>query len=148
MNRNLSVADNIHLALGNPSYAVALPADRYHLFQRFQYVLLYDRTTNAPAWASWQLNASWLGNLSRPEFTLDPEMPTGWFTVTPRSYTGSGFGYGSTLGNPFALPGGPVSFTEGGFFNITPVPEPASVVLLAMGVASTLMWRRRAASPR
>jgi endonuclease G len=94
MNRNVSVADNIHLALGNPSHAAALPADRYHLFQRSQYVLLYDRTTSTPAWASWQLNASWLGNLSRPEFTPDPEMPTGWFTVTPRSYTGSGFDRG------------------------------------------------------
>lgn len=94
MNRNVSVADNIHLALGNPSHAVALPADRYHLFQRSQYVLLYDRTTSTPAWASWQLNASWLGNLSRPEFTPDPELPTGWFTVTPRSYTGSGFDRG------------------------------------------------------
>lgn len=94
MNRNLSVADNIHLALGNPSHAVELAADRYHLFQRSQYALLYDRTTNTPAWASWQLNASWLGNLSRPEFTPDPEIPTGWFTVTPRSYTGSGFDRG------------------------------------------------------
>lgn len=94
MNRNLSVADNIHLALGNPSHAVEPAADRYHLFQRSQYALLYDRTTNTPAWASWQLNASWLGNLSRPEFTPDPEIPTGWFTVTPRSYTGSGFDRG------------------------------------------------------
>ncbi len=94
MHRNVSVADSIHLTLGNPSHAVAPAADRYHLFLRSQYALLYDRTTSTPAWASWQLNASWLGNLSRPEFTPDPEMSTGWFTVTPRSYTGSGFDRG------------------------------------------------------
>jgi endonuclease G, mitochondrial len=94
MHRNLSVADNIHLTLGNPSHAIETRADRYHLFLRSQYALFYDRTTSNPAWASWQLNASWLGNLSRPEFTPDPEMPTGWFTVTPRNYTGSGFDRG------------------------------------------------------
>jgi endonuclease G, mitochondrial len=83
-----------HLMLGNPSHAVVLSADRYHLFQRPQYALLYDRTTNTPAWASWQLNASWLGNGTRPMFTSDPSLPVGWFRVTPRNYTGSGFDRG------------------------------------------------------
>jgi endonuclease G, mitochondrial len=85
---------NAHLMLGNPSHAVTLNGERYHLFLRPQYALLYDRTTNTPAWASWQLNASWLGNLSRPVFTPDPMLPAGWFTVTPRNYTGSGFDRG------------------------------------------------------
>jgi endonuclease G, mitochondrial len=83
-----------HLMLGNPSHAVTLDANRYHLFLRPQYALLYDRTTNTPAWASWQLNASWLGDGTRPAFTPDPALPAGWFAVTPRDYTGSGFDRG------------------------------------------------------
>jgi endonuclease G, mitochondrial len=85
---------SVHLRLGNPSHGVTLNPDRYHLFLRPQYALLYDRITNTPAWASWQLNASWLGTGIRPVFTPDPEVPTGWFRVTPRNYTGSGFDRG------------------------------------------------------
>jgi endonuclease G, mitochondrial len=80
--------------LGNPSHNLTLSADRYHLFLRPQYALLYDRTTNTPAWASWQLNASWLGDGTRPQFAPDPALPTGWFRVTPHNYTGSGFDRG------------------------------------------------------
>jgi endonuclease G, mitochondrial len=86
--------DGVHLMLGNPSHAITLNLDRYHLFLRPQYALLYDRTTNIPDWASWQLNASWLGNGSRPIFTPDPALPAGWFSVTPHNYTGSGFDRG------------------------------------------------------
>ena len=63
-------------------------------------------------------------------------------------YTGVGFGYGSTVGNPFALPAAAVTFTEGGFFNISPVPEPGSALLLALGLGSALLWRRGVASER
>jgi endonuclease G, mitochondrial len=87
-------SDSVHLTLGNPNHAVSLDENRYHLFLRSQYALLYDRTTNTPAWASWQLNAAWLGNLSRPVFTPEPDLPVGWFQVTPRNYTGSGFDRG------------------------------------------------------
>jgi endonuclease G, mitochondrial len=83
-----------HLMLGNPSHNLTLSPDRYHLFLRPQYALLYDRTTNTPAWASWQLNASWLGDGTRPIFTPDPSLPAGWFKVMPRNYTGSGFDRG------------------------------------------------------
>jgi endonuclease G, mitochondrial len=86
--------DGAHLMLGNPSHTVTLDANRYHLFLRPQYALLYDRTTNTPAWASWQLNTSWLGDGTRPVFTPDPAFPVGWFAVTPRDYTGSGFDRG------------------------------------------------------
>lgn len=60
-------------------------------------------------------------------------------------YAGIGFGYGITLGDPFSLPAGNVSFTEGGFFNISPVPEPASGLLLTLGLGA-LLWRRRVAA--
>lgn len=89
--------NGVHLMLGNPSHAVTLSPDRYHLFLRPQYALLYDRTTNTPAWASWQLNASWLGDGTRPIFTPDPALPAGWLKVTPRNYTGSGFDRGHVV---------------------------------------------------
>jgi endonuclease G, mitochondrial len=86
--------ESVHLMLGNPSHAIPLETDRYHLFLRPQYALLYDRITNTPAWASWQLNASWLGTLSRPVFTPDPDLPTRWYRVTPHNYAASGFDRG------------------------------------------------------
>jgi hypothetical protein len=58
-------------------------------------------------------------------------------------FVGDGIGYGTTIGNPFGLPAAVVSFTEGGFFNISAVPEPASALLLSLGAASIALWRRR-----
>lgn len=89
-----TTTDSVHLTLGNPSHSLPLDAERYHLFLRPQYALLYDRTTSTPDWASWQLNAAWLGTLSRPEFTPEPDLPPGWFVAAPRDYTGSGFDRG------------------------------------------------------
>lgn len=88
------VSGNVNLTLGNPSHAQRLDPERYHLFERSQYGLLYDRTTRSPAWASWQLTTDWLGTLARPPFTPDPDLPPGWSAVKPQDYTGSGFDRG------------------------------------------------------
>jgi endonuclease G, mitochondrial len=90
----MPATDSVHLMLGNPSHAIPLDPERYKLLLRPQYALLYDRSANLPAWASWQLNASWMGTLSRPAFTPDPDLPTRGSKVTPRDYTGSGFDRG------------------------------------------------------
>ncbi|MGB8699874.1 MAG: DNA/RNA non-specific endonuclease, partial [Thermosynechococcaceae cyanobacterium] len=86
--------ESIHLLLGNPSHAARLDSQRYKLFLRPQYALLYDRTAHYAAWASWQLNADWLGHRDRPAFTPDPDLPMGWGPVTPHDYTNSGFDRG------------------------------------------------------
>ena len=64
-------------------------------------------------------------------------------TGTFAGYSGSGTSTGTTDGNAFALPGALVTFTESGSFNITPIPEPATALLLAAGLAGTALRLRR-----
>ncbi len=85
-----------HLALGNPSAAEADPrfADNY-LMQRPQFALAYNRDAGIPNWVSWHLAAQDLGAAERSNnFRPDPDLPAGWYAVTPDDYTGSGYDRG------------------------------------------------------
>jgi endonuclease G len=60
-----------------------------------QYALSYNRSKGTPNWVSWQLNFQWLGEAERQNnFRPDPHLPAGWYRVTPRDYTNSGFDRG------------------------------------------------------
>jgi endonuclease G len=85
-----------HLALGNPSGAVADPAaPTNYLLTRPQYILSYHRDKGIPNWVSWHLAASWLGSAPRQDdFRADAALPAGWYQVGPNSYSGSGFDRG------------------------------------------------------
>lgn len=84
----------LHLALGNPSQASTTDPDNY-LLEKPQYTLSYNRTKGIPNWASWQLNASWLGDAERQDnFRPDDSLPTGWYRVRPTDYSGSGYDRG------------------------------------------------------
>jgi endonuclease G len=90
---------SVHLLLGNPSNAVADVAkpDNY-LMVKPQYALSYNRSKGTPNWVSWQLNSRWLGEAERQNnFRPDPQLPTGWYRVTPRDYTNSGFDRGHLM---------------------------------------------------
>jgi len=85
-----------HLALGNPSGAEANSrfADNY-LMQRPQFALAYNRDTGIPNWVSWHLAPQDLGEAERSNnFRPDPDLPAGWYAVTPDDYTGSGYDRG------------------------------------------------------
>ncbi len=87
---------SVHLRLGNPSNAVANVAkpDNY-LMVKPQYALSYNRSKGTPNWVSWQLNSTWLGETERQNnFRPDPQLPVGWYRVSPRDYTNSGFDRG------------------------------------------------------
>ena len=64
------------------------------LIERPQYVLRFDRSQHRAAWASWQLNREWLGQLERPAFSLDPLLTRAGISIGPSLYTGSGFDRG------------------------------------------------------
>jgi hypothetical protein len=64
-------------------------------------------------------------------------------TGTFAGWVGSGTSSGITEGNAFGLPAALVTFTETGSFNLTPIPEPATVLLLAVGLAGTALRLRR-----
>jgi endonuclease G, mitochondrial len=89
----LPVAPNPNLLLGNPSQATV--TDRNNLLiSRPQYALSYNADRGIPNWASWQLNANWLGTLPRRPFTPDTMLGAGIPMVTQNDYNGSGFDRG------------------------------------------------------
>ncbi|SHJ52126.1 endonuclease G [Hymenobacter daecheongensis DSM 21074] len=85
-----------HLALGNPSGAVAdVASPTNYLLTKPQYILSYHRDKGIPNWVSWHLAASWLGSAARQDdFRPDADLPTGWYQVQASSYVGSGFDRG------------------------------------------------------
>ena len=85
-----------HLALGNPSGAVAdATQPTNYLLVKPQYVLSYHRDRGIPNWVAWHLSSAWLGTAPRQDdFRADNTLPTGWYRVTATSYTGSGFDRG------------------------------------------------------
>jgi endonuclease G, mitochondrial len=85
---------NPNLSLGNPSAAKLEDPSKFLLIDRPQYVLRFDRSLNRAAWASWQLNRDWLGQLERPVFMPDPLLTGAGISIGPSLYTGSGFDRG------------------------------------------------------
>ena len=87
---------NANIKLGNPSKATTdvSNVDNY-LMLKPEYVLSYSKSRNLANWASWQLNRSWMGDAKRQNnFHPDPALPKGWFHVTTKDYSGSGFDRG------------------------------------------------------
>ncbi|WOD40043.1 DNA/RNA non-specific endonuclease [Nodosilinea sp. E11] len=88
---------NPHLALGNPSQAATTNPNNY-LIQRDQYVLSYNRDRNGLNWASWEVDAAWLGSVGRQDnFRPDGGLPAGFYQVTPNDYRGSGYDRGHVV---------------------------------------------------
>lgn len=86
---------SIHLLMGTPSSTPkSTNRDDFLLLKR-QYALSYNNSKGTANWVSWQLNASWIGEVDRcKSFSPDPTLPRGFKVVTPTDYTGSGFSRG------------------------------------------------------
>lgn len=92
-----SPSSNPHLVLGNPSQAATANPNNY-LLQRNQYVLSYNRDRNGLNWASWEVDAAWLGSTARQDnFRPDGGLPQGFYQVTPNEYRGSGYDRGHVV---------------------------------------------------
>ena len=87
---------NPNLKTGNPSKARPDPASADNfLMVKPEYVLSYNKSRNLANWAAWQLNKSWMGNAKRQNnFRPDPDLPKGWYRVSTRDYSSSGFDRG------------------------------------------------------
>ena len=94
---------SVHLKFGNPTLngqearTNATQPNNY-LLEKPQYTVSYNRDRKIPNWVSWQLNSSWLGNISRGQiqpqapFRPDPALATlGWQGATDSNYTNSGY---------------------------------------------------------
>lgn len=87
-------SSNPHMVLGNPSHAGTTNPNNY-LLERPQYVLSYSRDRNILNWASWQVDARWLGSTDRQDnFRPDGSLPQGFYQVTATDYRGSGYDRG------------------------------------------------------
>lgn len=87
-------SSNPHLVLGNPSHAATTNPNNY-LLERPQYVISYSRDRKILNWASWQVDASWLGQVRRQnDFRPDGSLPQGFYQVTPTDYRSSGYDRG------------------------------------------------------
>ncbi|MEM9009075.1 MAG: DNA/RNA non-specific endonuclease [Cyanobacteria bacterium P01_F01_bin.86] len=87
-------SDSPHLVLGNPSNAATANPNNL-LIERSQYALSYNRDRGIANWASWQLNANWLGQTERQDnFRQDGGLPAGFYQVTPNDYRHSGYDRG------------------------------------------------------
>ncbi|MEM6869114.1 MAG: DNA/RNA non-specific endonuclease [Cyanobacteria bacterium P01_C01_bin.121] len=87
-------SNNEHLILGNPSNAGKENPNNY-LIEREQYVLSYGRDRNHLNWASWWVDARWLGTTERQnDFRPDGGLPKGFYQATPGEYRRSGYDRG------------------------------------------------------
>lgn len=84
------------LLLGNPSSATPDPANRenYLMVKPF-FALSYNDSKATPNWVSWRLRRENLGQAARSPFFLpDETLPPGFYRVTHRDYSSSGFDRG------------------------------------------------------
>ncbi|MEG4866944.1 MULTISPECIES: DNA/RNA non-specific endonuclease [unclassified Microcoleus] len=84
-----------HLKFGNPAYngeeARRDPAQQNnYLLEKPQYTVSYDNNSKNPKWVTWQLNRSWLGELTRSGvFKSDETLPISFSPlVTSEDYKG------------------------------------------------------------
>jgi len=92
-------AQQIYLALGNPSNASLSDPNNYLLTNNFM-VISYNRDRGIPNWVAWRVSKADLGSLDRENaFRPDDRLPKGWTRVTPSDYTGSGYDRGHVCPN-------------------------------------------------
>ena len=85
-----------HLALGNPSNAVAnINSPQDFLMSKAQYVHSYNCFTGIPNWVAWHTDSTWLGEIKRSNnFRADSTLPEQWYHVHEKSYRHSGYDRG------------------------------------------------------
>lgn len=94
-------APAVHLALGNPSGAVASPGQpNNYLMEKPEFTLSYNRDFGRANWVSWHLSDDWVGSLSRVDsFRPDPAVPSEWYRVQSFDFSNTGFDRGHMVPN-------------------------------------------------
>ena len=84
---------SIHKEMGLPTDKDS--SDDY-IINRPQYVVSYNKNLHVPNWVSWNLNASWYGDVPRfsGSFISDTSLPESFYRVKHSDYTNSGYDRG------------------------------------------------------
>ncbi|MBL8193151.1 MAG: DNA/RNA non-specific endonuclease [Blastocatellia bacterium] len=96
---NPNPSGNVNIFLGNPSNAVTdVNNPGNYLMEKQQFTISYNRDKGIPNWVSWHLDSTNLGNSGRAgSFAADTSLPPGWYQVTPKDYSGSGYTRGHMI---------------------------------------------------
>ena len=62
-----------------------------------QFALSYNNSRGGPNWASWHLQASDIGTVSRGDFHTDTSLPPGFIRITKANYNRTGFDRGHVV---------------------------------------------------
>jgi endonuclease G, mitochondrial len=85
-----------NVLLGNPSGATADPANRdNYLMLKPYFAVAYNDSTGTSNWVSWRLTRWDVGEAPRKQtFDADDDLPPGFYRVTHKDYSNSGFDRG------------------------------------------------------
>jgi endonuclease G len=117
-----SLAATVDLLLGNPSSATTDPDNRAnYLMLKPYYALSYNEPKGIPNWVSWRLTQLDLGSAPRKQlFDPDITLPRGFYRVTHKDYSGSGFDRGHMCPHSDRAAGEAMSFATFIMTNIIP----------------------------
>lgn len=89
-------AKSVHLELGTPVPTSGKDAPDDTILIKPQYALSYSGSKNIANWVSWNLNASYFGDVPRHKgkFITDSSLPGPFYHVTHDDYSGSGYDRG------------------------------------------------------
>lgn len=92
----VDLTDNGNMLMGNPTNALEDETNfNNYLMKKDYYTLSYSRTRAIPNWVSWHVQNSDLGSVDRSDdFRGDNTLPSSWYLVEDRSYSGGGFDRG------------------------------------------------------
>jgi endonuclease G len=95
-NPSAEAALSPNLLLGNPSSATSDPASRAnYLMVKPYYALSYNDALGTANWVTWRVTTEDLGDAPRkPTFDTDMTLPSAFYHVTHKDYSGSGFDRG------------------------------------------------------
>lgn len=91
----ITVADNSHLLLGNPSNATTdIANENNYLMEKAQFVLSYNNSKLIPNWTSWHLYSGDIGSTARQDnFRADTDLPSSWYRVGSSDFQYATYGF-------------------------------------------------------
>lgn len=91
----VTVADNSHILLGNPSNATSdIANENNYLLEKDQFSISYNNSKLTPNWVCWHLYSGDIGSTARQDnFRTDTDLPSGWYRVGSSDFQYATYGF-------------------------------------------------------